>query len=290
MNGVFCSLHFCISASLHLRIFYLGKGNTITTQTFAEDSSDYLITIVFGYKFCHRIGHVWVRGTLWPNKPSTWTPRKRLNPIVARLSPTRARVNPIRVRVNQRRARVNPKIVPQVNRLKKKKNPNVFAVPLPWRSSTRLLAIQNPTDATGVTNHEKSNFEHVTFDFTYFPFATVFITRLKIRLKGDYNELYHLNKKQIYLFPVDSHQLDDYEYRCQRRCRGGHIMKNQILSNVYLVCKPILTWHSRWRTEWHSRSRPKKARGDEKARRGKLEKQILLKKLFWLSLIYTRKT
>ena len=33
-----------------------------------------------------------------------------------------------------------------------------------------------------------------------------------------------------------------------------------------------------------------KVRGDEKARRGKLEKQILLKKLFWLSLIYTRKT
>ena len=31
-----------------------------------------------------------------------------------------------------------------------------------------------------------------------------------------------------------------------------------------------------------------KVRGDEKARRGKLEKQILLKRLFWLSLIYTR--
>ena len=174
MNGVFCSLHFCISASLHLRIFYLGKGNTITTQTFAEDSSDYLITIVFGYKFCHRIGHVWVRGTLWPNKPSTWTPRKRLNPIVARLSPTRARVNPIRVRVNQRRARVNPKIIPQVKRSTtentfyvehilgiraEKKNPNVSAVPLPWRSNPSFLAIQNPTHVTGVTNHEKSNFE-----------------------------------------------------------------------------------------------------------------------------------
>ena len=93
------------------------------------------------------------------------------------------------------------------------KNPNVFAVPLPWRSNPSLLAIQNPTHVTGVTNHEKSNFEHVTLDFTYFPFTTVFITRLKIRLKGDYNELYHLNKKQIYLFSVESYQLDDCEYR-----------------------------------------------------------------------------